>query len=540
MAIRGSLREASLPDVLQLLALGKKTGCLSIVHKSNFGSIYFAKGRICYAAIVNRRDRLGDIMVKNGILSQEQLDRAIEAQQRTHRDTRVGELLVAQGSITRPQLEQQVRLQIEQAVYALFTWSEGTFNFEPDATPEAQDIVVSMNPESLLLEGARRVDEWGQIAKKVPSFDIIFEIDHRKLRASGVELEDDQRRVLELIDGNRDVAHIIEDAGLGEFEVGKALFGLVTAGFAHRVGTSKGAKRAVPEARVEEHRNLGVAFYKTGMLDEAAREFKRVVELRDADTSACVYLGLIQLRRKEWADAAKTLESVVVEPGATAAAFHNLAYAYERLGRHADARTALQEASRRGGSKDPRVQISVGVVALRTGQLDAADTAFTAARPLWGATVPAPVWFHYAALAAALRGDLTRAAALLTEGVAAHPRSAVLYNDLALVSERRGDTDGAIAAIERGLAEDPKLAQLHKNLGDCLYREARYDDALEAYQRAVKADPLLGDDVYLRIGNIHLRRHERDAAIRCWERALELDPDNAIVRQNLASVRQPA
>ena len=539
MAIRGSLREASLPDVLQLLALGKKTGCLSIVHKSNFGSIYFTQGKICYASIVNRRDRLGDIMVKNGILSQEQLDRAIEAQ-RTHRDTRVGELLVAQSAITRAQLESQVRLQIEQAVYALFTWSEGTFNFEPDARPESQDIVVSMNPESLLLEGARRVDEWGQIAKKVPSFDIIFEVDHRKLRASGVALEEDQRRVLELIDGQRDVAHIIEDAGLGDFEVGKALFGLVTAGFAHRVGTSKGSKRAVPEARVEEHRNLGVAFYKTGMLDEAAREFRRVLELRDGETSAHSYLGLILLRRKEWAEAAKALEALTEQPGATAAAYHNLAYAYERLGRHADAQRALEAASRGGTSKDPRVQISIGVVALRTGRLDTADTAFTAARALWGESVPAPVWFHYAALAAALRGDLTRAAAMLTEGVAAHPRAAVLYNDLALVCERRGDTDGAIAALERGLAEDPKLAQLHKNLGDCLYREGRYDDALEAYQRAVKADPLLGDDVYLRTGNIHLRRRERDAAIRCWERALELDPDNAIVRQNLASIRQPA
>src|SRR5918999_4867434 len=314
MAIRGSLREASLPDVLQLLALGKKTGCLSIVHKSNFGSIYFTKGKICYASIVNRRDRLGDIMVKNGILSQEQLDRAIEAQQRTHRDTRVGELLVAQGAITRPQLEVQVRLQIEQAVYALFTWSEGTFNFEPDAKPESQDIVVSMNPESLLLEGARRVDEWGQIAKKVPSFDIIFEVDHRKLRASGVQLEDDQRRVLELIDGQRDVARIIEEAGLGEFEVGRALFGLVTAGFAHRVGTSTGAKRAVPEARVEEHRNLGVAFYKTGMLEESAREFRRVLELRDQDTGAHSYLRIIFLRSKEWAEAATTLESLTAQP----------------------------------------------------------------------------------------------------------------------------------------------------------------------------------------------------------------------------------
>jgi len=66
MAIKGSLKEASLPDVLQLLALGQKTGCLSIADRSNFGYIYFEKGRICYASIVNRRDRLGDILVKHG------------------------------------------------------------------------------------------------------------------------------------------------------------------------------------------------------------------------------------------------------------------------------------------------------------------------------------------------------------------------------------------------------------------------------------------------------------------------------------------
>ena len=60
MAIRGSLKEASLPDVLQLLSMGKKTGCLSVTHRSNFGYIYFDKGRICYASLVNRRDRLGE------------------------------------------------------------------------------------------------------------------------------------------------------------------------------------------------------------------------------------------------------------------------------------------------------------------------------------------------------------------------------------------------------------------------------------------------------------------------------------------------
>ena len=73
---------------------------------------------------------------------------------------------------------------------------------------------------------------------------------------------------------------------------------------------------------------------------------------------------------------------------------------------------------------------------------------------------------------------------------------------------------------------------------NCTRTWARYDDALEAYVRATKVDSELGADLYLKLGNIRLRRQEREEAVRCWERALELDPDNAIVRTNLESVRQ--
>src|SRR3954470_1849557 len=103
MAIKGSLREASLPDVLQLLSMGKKTGCLSVTHRNSFGYIYFNKGRICYASIVNRRDRLGDMLVKTGAITQEQLEAAIGLQDR-RRDKRLGELLVEQEALTLDQL----------------------------------------------------------------------------------------------------------------------------------------------------------------------------------------------------------------------------------------------------------------------------------------------------------------------------------------------------------------------------------------------------------------------------------------------------
>ncbi len=205
MAIKGSLKEASLADVLQLLALGQKTGCLSVADRSSFGYIYFDRGRICYASIVNRRDRIGDLLVKNGKITQEQLDQAVQLQGE-NRDKRLGELLISDGAVTRDDLESGMRGQIEEAVYFLFTWTQGTFNFETDVKPERQDFLVSINPESLLLEGARRIDEWSLIEKKVPSFELIFALDKDRLAASQVQLTDEQQQIQRL-GGRASVLH---------------------------------------------------------------------------------------------------------------------------------------------------------------------------------------------------------------------------------------------------------------------------------------------------------------------------------------------
>jgi tetratricopeptide (TPR) repeat protein len=538
MAIRGSLKEASLPDVLQLLSMGKKTGCLSVTHRNSFGYIYFDKGRISYASIVNRRDRLGDLLVKNNTITQEQLEAGIALQNR-RRDKRLGELLVEQGSLSMKQLHDSIEIQIQEAVYFLFTWNQGTFNFEADVLPDAHDHIVSINPESLLLEGARRVDEWGLVEKKIPTFDIVFEIDRAKVLGSDVVLTDEQRAVLELVDGTRDVQAIIDASGLVEFEVGKALYGLLTAAFIHRIGKRSAAPTPVlAEGRAEEHRNLGIAFYKTGMLDEALREFRRVLELHSSDTGARFYVGMVFARQQKWEDSAAALSEAAAQPGAKMAVFHNLAYVLEQQNRFDEARVALDEAVRRGGGNDPRVQTSIGVVSLMAGDITGADAAFVAARPLFGKKSPTAAWYHYTGLTAALLGDTARAALILKEGVALHPHAATLLNNLGAVLERAGDYDGARGAIDHGIQEDPGCAQLHKNVGDLNYRAGRYDEALEAYLRATKANPELGADVYLKLGNIRLRRQEREEAVRCWERALELDPDNAIVRTNLESVRQ--
>lgn len=536
MAIRGNLREASLPDVLQLLAMGKKTGCLSLSHRHHFGTIYFDNGRIAFASIVNRRDRLGDLLVAHGVLTRADLEASI-AQQAAEPDRRLGEILISRGLVTREQLHQYIKHQIEEAVYFLFTWGQGSFTFEADVQPDPQELLVSISPESLLLEGARRVDEWGLIEKKIPSFDLIFTLDHERLEASDVSLTTEQETIVTLLDGRRDVSALVEESGLDEFEVGKALYGLSRAGFLHRVGRSRGPDTTATEARISEHRNLGLAFYKTAMYDEALREFRRVLELNPTDGPAEFFVGLVSLRQGKVDDACRAFRALAARPGAPSAVHVNLACALERAGRVEDARAALGIAER-ARPEDPTVRLAQAVLALRAGDAVTADARLSECGALWGARGRPAVWFHYAGLVAALRGDLDRAIAILEEGTRLHPHAGALFNNLAVVLERRGHYIEAAAAAERGGLEEPTLAQLHKNVGDLLYRAARYDEALDAYQRAVRYQPELGGDVYLKLGNIRFRRREQEEAVRCWEHSLALAPDNPMARNNLEAARR--
>jgi Flp pilus assembly protein TadD len=537
MAIRGNLSEASLADVLQLLALGQKSGCLSVAREGSFGTVHFDRGRIEHAAIINRRDRLGDRLVRSGVLAADALASVASAPGLAD-DRDLAAALIAQGLVDRDVLMGHYRAQVEEAVYHLFSWNAGSFTFEPDTQVIDGEPLLSISADSLLLEGARRVDEWTQIEKKIPSLDLIFELDTKRLAQADVTLSPTQQRLVPLLDGGNDVHTLVERSGFDEFEVGKALYGLITAGFAQRVGRSAARRQPPPESRIAEHRNLGVAFYRTGLLDEAQREFRRVLELREADGAARFHLGLVHLRRGEWADAADTLRRAAAEPDAPAAVLHDLAFALERLGHFDEASEALADAATRSPAPDPRIALSEAMLALQRGELTVADERLAAARTAWGARQPAAAWYHAAGLSAALAGDSTRAIAVLEEGLSVHPHAAALHNNLAVVHERRGSYELAARTLEHALLEDANCPHLHKNLADYLYRAQRYDEAFDALVRVVRLAPGHGADVYLKLGNIHYRRGVMEEARAAWERALEIEPTNRIVRANLEALRR--
>ena len=538
MAIRGSLREASFPDVLQLLALGQKTGCLSIVDGTRFGSVFFQHGKISFGAIVNRRDRLGDSLVKRGYITKEQLDEALR-QQVMQPGRRVGELLVEAGFVARDVIEKELRVLVEEAVFSLFTWTQGVWTFEPDVHPDGRQLRHLINPESLLMEGAQRVDEWSLVERRFPSFDLVFEMDAARAGQSD-PLSGELAEVSHLLDGRRSIRAIIERSGLGDFTVGKALYELSSQGLLVQVTnaeTARGDDGDSGGSTAEKALKMGLALVKAGMVDDAAREFRTVVESSPNDPVARHQLGLLALRQGAWDDAVGWLEPLAQRDDATATMLHHLALAYEGLGRELESARTLERAVRNGAPASPQVELSRALHAFHLGDHARAEQLFASARARFEGDAPPAVWFHHASLNAAARDDAEQAQALLEEAIRTHPSVGVLHANYAALLLARGALTAAAAAVERGMLHAANLAPFQKTVGDLAYRVARFDDAMEAYQRAVRLEPALGPDVYLKLGELRYRRGEVMESQRCWHRVLELDPGNRQAQVSLDAIR---
>jgi tetratricopeptide (TPR) repeat protein len=546
MAIRGNLAEAALGDVVQLLALGRRTGCLSVAHGGEFGAVWFVDGRVAHAALVNRRDRLGEVLVRAGALDEADL-RAALVEQAADPDTRLGELLRRRGCVDAAAVDAALRARAAEVVYELLAWPHGSFSFEAEVRPDARDVLpaqppagAGLDPAALLLEAARRADERALVATEVPGPDAVFApVAPARPGDDPEPLGDDERRVLPLLDARRDVRALAEDAGLSEFHAARALHALVRRGRARRVARPAAPGGRAGAARADEHRNLGVAFARAGMLDEAARELRRVLELRPADAHARLHLGLVALRARRWGDAAAVLGEAAALPAPSGAVFHALGIARHRLGQLAAADEAFDEAARRGLADDPRLATARGALAVARGDAVAARRWLADARSAWatrGAAPPAP-WYHAEAMAALAAGDAPGAERALAAGLDAHPSASPLLVNAAALAAELGRPDAAERAA-RAAAADPASPRAQRLVGDAHYRAGRHAEAAAAYRLAVRLDPALGPEVWARLGALALRDGARAAAVDAWERACKLDPGHATARANLDALRR--
>ncbi len=529
MAIEGALADVSLADISQLLAMGRKTGCLSLTDQGNFGYIYFEDGRVVYASVVDRPDRLGELLVKNEVIDRDQLSAAMEKQAH-ERGKKLGKLLVEGGALSQEDLEKYISMQIEEAVYHVFHWNQGTFQFQPDVKPEESVMRVSISIDALLMEGARRVDEWSVMEKKISSMDLVFTLERDPLEEEGIDLTEAQQRIIPLIDGERSVTDLVDQSGLVEFDTGKALYGLIQAGFAVQVGKRAAASQA--KGSLEEHLNLGLAFYRSGLMEDSIRELRKTLELDANHPQARAYLGLISLKAGRAQEASVHFDEMGEAAEMTYALHRNRALALERIGRYDEALAVLAEAEKLNAD-DPGLLLAQGIVKLKSGDGVAAMGFFKGYQDKVGEGTLSPMFFAFSVLAAGIAGDMDRAVEIGREGLKQYSDNGAILVNTGAVLEHRGENEAAEAYYERAIKQEPVVPQAHKALGDQALRRGDKARAKTQYELAVKADPRLGDDVYIKLGAIALENSETAEAGAMCRRALELNPENHTLQAKL-------
>lgn len=233
MALRGNLRDFSLPDVFQLVTFSRKTGVLRIVRADGAnGSVWFRDGEVFFASSNWHTQPLGERLVHSQRITPQALNRALELRANEPADgRRLGQILVDEAYVTDKVLESFVQDQIQDRIFDLMRWDDGEFDFEPMPAVVEEDIGLAVSIENIVMEGSRRLEEWARIRKKIPSMDVVFKM----ATAPGegtfeISLKPTEWELLLLIDGTRSVAELAEATHRTDFEVARVVYGLFSAG----------------------------------------------------------------------------------------------------------------------------------------------------------------------------------------------------------------------------------------------------------------------------------------------------------------------
>jgi len=152
MSLAGKLEDLRIPELLQVLALGSKSGKLELTRTDGFGLIVLRHGKIIYAVCNGVRETFGHILVCRGLVDEKTLAMALDRQHRSRKEQRLGTVLVEMGALDAATVERVIGEQTAKVVAELFTWPGGFFRFDPAEIPDHGEIEVDAR-DFLLRDG---------------------------------------------------------------------------------------------------------------------------------------------------------------------------------------------------------------------------------------------------------------------------------------------------------------------------------------------------------------------------------------------------
>ncbi len=237
MTFQGNLAGMHLAEILLFLAMTKKTGILILKREKVTKKIYYERGDIVFAASSLGEERLGDILMKEEKITQEQYDQSAE---RIEPDKRQGRVLVDMGVINPEELWEIVCEQVEAIVYSLFQWEQGYFEFLEGSLPTEERIKLDVSIPNLILEGLRRAEKNISMEQHLPEGpQILHQLAADWDEFGETHLTPEEKNVLSQVTSGMTVDEVCKECSLPGQDARQILFRLLSAGLL-RISKGKG------------------------------------------------------------------------------------------------------------------------------------------------------------------------------------------------------------------------------------------------------------------------------------------------------------
>ena len=262
----GLIGSFGIADLFSTINMSQKSGVLVFESGPVSKRVFFDHGEVVFSESNDPEHRLGELLVKRGKLSRQQLDAIVGEK---HAGVRLGAFLVQRGHLTAKDLYETVRHQVEEIIYSIFPMSSGCFYFFEGGFLAEDLSQFRLNTQNILMEGYRRLDEWGLMREKIPHDGVVL---HVSGDAPDTGFESPHMdKVFRLIDGKRSVRELMRGSGLGEFDVTRAIYDLLRRGVVEAIDPKavKDDKTKSLDAVIEAYNRLFLVVAQA--LDRAGR-----------------------------------------------------------------------------------------------------------------------------------------------------------------------------------------------------------------------------------------------------------------------------
>ena len=517
MPIKGSLSDLSITDILQMLYIGSKTGELAITNEENLVYLYLVSGNLSHIHWMNRKDRLGSLLVENGIIEEKELQEVLELQQ--ERNVPLGELFMELELVDKKTLTEYIKKQMRDAIIELSGWAKGYFVFESREAYQPEGIPVSIKIDDVLLESAALKDELA--ASSLPDKDSILIVSPDWSDEEG--LTNEEKMVIDKVDGEKTLSSLINILPIEEFKALKLLSGLIKKGALKELEIKR-ETLVKDKERIEEHMNLGIAFVKIGMLNEALREFNRILELKPNDPEALFYKGIISFKMNELDESENYFKESLKTVKRTST-LNNIYLINELKGNNEVALDYLSQALKREENNE-KLLLNKAIIYLKMKKYEEALAILSNIK------TKTPYTNFYSAYILARKGKIKEAMKNLEEGLSLAPEFGEYFFNLGKIYETFGEEKKATEMYQQGLQSDPECTILSKALIDYYYRNKLFD-ICEVRIETLISTGIRDWDLFFKKGNILFQRGNTKEAVKLWKKALELNPDNKLIQRTI-------